>query len=462
MLSSLHHLVTRLFIAFILTSLTLSLHAQSDDELSLLPFGVYLEAECATLGSNWREATDSLASDSSYIVIRPELVSKDSVPPAVDSNLVTFTLSIQEPDSFRLWGRVLSNSPDEDSFWVRANDGSWQQWSNRLRKDGEWIWREVAGSPFYLPAGTNTIDFTYREPNTLLDKIYVSSLRASPRGIAADAINCEADDCATSPDGCAGEVWIEAECGTPGDDWIYTIDTETSNSGYFSAKQPSNLTLPTATELPDQVSYEVNVSDAGTYYMFARMATPDLGKNSFFVKIDEGDWVDFNAELDGSDLVAEGFEWKQVNNKGDTLTFDLEAGDHTIYLAKREAGTRIDKLHLRQDTIAPTGFGKVSLNCVGSDITPTRTPPLDLRSALDVFPNPASSRLNVRFSAAEVTGRVQLQIIDMTGRVLSQQTYSKSVTELQANVDVDMLSPGLYHVLLTSERGVVSRPFVKR
>ena len=94
--------------------------------------------------------------------------------------------------------------------------------------------------------------------------------------------------------------------------------------------------------------------------------------------------------MTGSDLVAEGFEWKQVNNKGDTLTFDLEAGDHTIYLAKREAGTRIDKLHLRQDTIAPTGFGKVSLNCVGSDITPTRTPPLDLRSALDVFPNPAS------------------------------------------------------------------------
>ena len=77
-------------------------------------------------------------------------------------------------------------------------------------------------------------------------------------------------------------------------------------------------------------------------------------------------------------------------------------------------------------------------------------------------PIPQASRLNVRFSAAEVTGRVQLQIIDMTGRVLSQQTYSKSVTELQANVDVDMLSPGLYHVLLTSERGVVSRPFVKR
>ena len=425
------------------------------------PFSVYLEAECATVGGNWQEQGDSLASDSSYIVIRSGLVSKDTPPAATDSNLVTFTLSVQEPDSFRLWGRVLSNSPDEDSFWVRANGGTWQQWSNRLRKDGEWIWREVAGSPFFLPAGTNTIDFTYREPNTLLDKIYVSSLRASPRGITADALNCEDNDCATSPNGCSGEVWIEAECGTPGTDWVYTVDTEVSNGGYFSAQQPSNLTLPTATDLPDQVKYAVEVTETGTYYMYARMATPDLGKNSFFVKIDDGDWVDFNTELDGSDLVTEGFEWKQVNDMGDTLTFDLDAGEHTIYLAKREAGTRIDKLHLRQDTIAPTGFGKVSLNCVPSNLTPTRAP-LDLRSALDVYPNPVGDQLNVRFSTAEVTGRVQLQIIDMTGRVLSQQSYSKPMTELQAEVNVDALSPGLYRVLLTSERGVVSRPFVKR
>ena len=458
--SALPQPVLRLFVALVFSFASFTSLAQTP-MLSELPFSVYLEAECATVGGNWREEGDSLASDSSYVVIRPGLVSKDAPPAATDSNLVTFTLSIQERDSFRLWGRVLSNSPDEDSFWVRANGGTWQQWSNRIRKDGEWIWREVAGSPFFLPAGTNTIDFTYRESNTLLDKIYVSSLRASPRGITADALNCEDNDCATSPGGCSGEVWIEAECGTPGTDWVYTINTEVSNGGFFSAKQPSNLSVPTATGLPDQVTYEVEVNEAGTYYMYARMATPDLGKNSFFVKIDDGDWVDFNTELDGSDLVADGFEWKQVNDMGDTLTFDLAAGNHTIYLAKREAGTQIDKLHLRQDTIAPTGFGKVSLNCLPSDLTPTRAP-LDLRSALDVFPNPASNQLNVRFSAAEVTGRVQLQIIDMTGRVLSQQSYSKPMTELRAEVNVDALAPGLYRVLLTSERGVVSRPFVKQ
>ena len=41
---------------------------------------------------------------------------------------------------------------------------------------------------------------------------------------------------------------------------------------------------------------------------------------------------------------------------------------------------------------------------------------------------------------------VQLQIIDMTGRVLSQQSYSKPMTELRAEVNVDALSPGLYRV----------------
>ena len=450
--SVLHSLALRSLYVLLFACCSFTLTAQ--DTLSTLPFGVYLEAECAQVGSAWLQQRDSLASDSTYVVIKPGLTSLDTVPPDVDSNQVRFTLTVQERDSFRLWARVQASSPDADSYWVRVNGGQWIKWLNRLRVNGQWIWREVAGSPFFAEAGEVTIDFSYREADTRLDKIYFTSLRASPQGTTAAAINC-----ADTTDQTA--VYFEAECGEIGDDYIYRVDTEVSNSGYVLAKQPSTTQVPTETDLPGQIKYTVQVDSAGTYYMYARMATPDLGKNSFFVKVDDNDWVDYNSELGGGDLAATGFEWKQVNNMGDTLALDLDAGSHIIYIAKREAGTQLDKFALSQDTMPPAGFGGVSLNCLPNAITPTRAP-LDLNSAVDVFPNPVNGQLNVRLTSAAVSGRVQLQVMDMTGRMLSNQVYEKASTELRAEVGVDHLAPGLYRILLTSEQGIVSRPFIKQ
>ncbi|CAH1001988.1 hypothetical protein LEM8419_02903 [Neolewinella maritima] len=445
------------------SAFTTSAFAQAPEPTSTLPFAVYMEAECAAVGANWRKQSDSLASDTFFVVVQPGLSSLDSPPEDVAANKVTFTVSVQERDSFKLWARVLANNPSEDSYWVRVNDGEWVKWFSRLRFEGQWIWREVQGSPFFLDAGTNTIDFAYRESNTRLDKIYVSSLRSAPQGADTDVVNCEmSNDCERFPEDCAGEVWIEAECGVPDSTgFIYRNDTRTSNSGYFEGKQPSSIGIPTAVGEPGQIEYTIDVDQDGTYYMYFLMATPDVGKNSFYVKVDDNDWIDFSNELGGGALLADDFEWKQVNNTGDTVTVDLTAGQHTLYVAKREAGTQLDKIHLRQDTIAPTGFGKVALNCAVNALTPVRAP-LDLQSQLSLFPNPASSRLNVQFNSPAVRGQVLLHIVDMTGRVLSQQVFSNTAGYLNIEVSVQDLSPGLYRVLLTSDLGVSSRPFVKQ
>lgn len=442
------------------TTLTAQVTPQSP-----LPVGVYLEAECATLGDNWTTGNDALASDTTYIVVEGDVISRDAPPEATAANLVTFTTYVQEADSFRLWGRVLSNSPDEDSFWVRVNGGTWQQWSNRLRKDGEWIWREVAGSPFYVTEGEVTIDFTYREPNTWLDKIYLTSLKASPKGISAPGVNCN-DNTECEDGNCGANVSVEGECAPSADSsqWAYRVDTEnSSNSGYFVGLQPSVSTLPTGTDAADQLSYTVEIDSAADYYLYFRLNTPDLGKNSFFVKVDDEEWYEFGEEVDGSQLQTTGFEWRQANDAAtsDTITYSLGVGPHTIRVAKREAGTQLDKIQFSVDSVAPSGYGVRSLNCSPNSLTPVRKQ-LDLRSVVEIFPNPAGAYLNVALKSDALRGRVQLRIIDLNGRTLSQQVYDKRAADLNAELDVSRLPRGLYRIIVASELGITSRPFVKQ
>ncbi|MCP9235498.1 T9SS type A sorting domain-containing protein [Lewinella sp. JB7] len=426
-----------------------------------LPFAVYLEAECATIGDNWSVETDAEASGESYVVIKPGFRMLDEAPADVPENRVRFTLNVQQDETYYLWGRVQSPSAAEDSYWVRINDGAWIKWFNRLRLRNEWTWREVVGSPFFIPKGEVTIDFAYREPNTKLDKLYLSTLRQSPNGTEASALNCEDDvDCEANPAACESEAWIEAECGKLGNDWEYLIDTKTSNSGYVTAKTPSMLNAPTEQGTADQIVYTTDLTLAGDYYLYMRLNTPDLGKNSFWVKVDDGDWINFSFEVGGADLKTEGFEWRQVNAAGVASSFNLSSGTHTIRVAKREFGTQFDKVFLGRSTDVPTGFGKFSLNCQTNVTTPTR-PALDLTANLDVFPNPANGMVNFRLDAP-VRGDVTVNLVDLTGRSIRTMNYAKVSDRLADRVDVADLPKGFYRLVITTAEGVVSRPFIRQ
>ena len=44
-------------------------------------------------------------------------------------------------------------------------------------------------------------------------------------------------------------------------------------------------------------------------------------------------------------------------------TFNLAAGSHTLSIAYREDGTRLDKINITTSTAAPTGTGSPATNC---------------------------------------------------------------------------------------------------
>ena len=424
-----------------------------------VPFAVYLEAECAEVGQNWETSSDDNASNGSYVMAD---TSRLLTPPEdIAANKVTFRLSVQEADDYFIWARVNGSAPDNDSYWVRVNGGDWIEWSRRIGDAEGWNWRQVVNSPYTAEAGEMVIDFAFRESNTQLDKLFVTTLNLTPKGMSAPAINCdEKTDCERYPEACENQVWIEAECGNAGDSWRYLKRDSVSNGGYILSGVDNQITVPTTTDSPNTVSFTTQELAAGTYNLYFRMNARADDNNSFWVKMDDGDWINFGFELNGDLLLTDDFEWKRVTTATDSTSFDLAAGNHTIYVSVRENGTYLDKIFLGMQDTVPTGFGSFSLNCMENDITPIR-PSLDLAADLAVFPNPASNQVNFRL-ATETIGRLEASVYDFSGRRLQTQSFDKSTRTMTQDVDVSNLPRGVYQLVITTDAGVVSRSFVKQ
>jgi len=182
----------------------------------------------------------------------------------------------------------------------------------------------------------------------------------------------------TDADVGSNAVWLEAECGKYGSDWVaYTSDpnanaTPASGSTYLMVPDG---TKPTGNQggIPAQnINLEFVVSEAGSYSVYVRAAARDgsASSDSFYVTIDNGGWVDMNNR--GINTVP--FKWFKVNS------YTLSKGSHTISAAMREDGCKIDKFYVALDGVAPqitdsnnTIIGGQADNCIETGFNLERT-----------------------------------------------------------------------------------------
>jgi hypothetical protein len=229
---------------------------------------------------------------------------------------------------------------------------------------------------------------------------------------------------------------------------------------------------PTQTVPSEHLSYTVSLTEAGDYTLYFHMNTPSPGENSFWVSIDGGKWNKFWREIDGSQLLTNGFEWREVNDDTQPLNLSLAAGNHTIRVAPREEGTQLDKVYLGA-SIAPSGLGAAATNCSSSQNVRTafvsspgnslQTDALDQSPKIDLYPNPVGNLLNFELSGMPA-GTAEVQIIDMNGRLLSRTVHQTTDNaQLRSLLDVTTLPAGTYHlrVIGSSHSGVLNRGFVK-
>ncbi len=434
--------------------------------------GQFLEAECAAVGTNWWIRADGEASAGRYVEAKFGQPTAGNQPPAdLAANRITFTTDVPQPGLYHLYARVKAPSGRSDSFWVRINGGRWLKWWEGVQTGAAFDWREVLQDPYALPAGRITIDVAYREAGTLLDKLYLTTTPEAPQGRGGPASNCDGTP-PFDPMPNASQ-WLEAECTQSGRGWVRKSGSTTSNNGYVDYPGKENLPMPAAFGGDAQLQYTAELTEAGLYTLYFRMNAPSVSKNSFWVSVDDGKWLEFWQDAGKSELLTNGFAWKEVLDDGLRVPLELEAGTHTIRVAPRETGTQLDKVYLGESTTVPTGVGEVARNCGGGMQQPSITglPTPSARAsqetggnvALGIYPNPVSERLQFTLRGAP-QGELRVQLIDMMGRVIRTLRYQyQGNDELRSTIEVDDLAGGSYFLRIVNVRigHLASRAFVK-
>ncbi len=314
---------------------------------------VWLEAECASVGSLWNRPTDANASGSSYVVIQPGNNSASSAP-TNSAGYVNFSFSVGQSGTYRVFSRVLCPpGGNDDSWWVRMDGGSWVMWNGISASS--WTWAQFPNT-FNLSAGSHTLTFAYREDGAQLDKINITTSTTAPTGTGSTASNL----CS----GGSSSVWLEAECGSLGSLWNTPSDNNASQGRYLVIQSGNNSTGSAPTNSAGYANYSFSVGQSGTYSVFARVLCPPGGNDdSWWVRMDGGSWTMWNG------ISASSWTWAQFPN-----TFNLSAGSHTLTFAYREDGAQLDKINITTSTTAPTGAGSAASNLCSPGPTPTPTP----------------------------------------------------------------------------------------
>jgi hypothetical protein len=134
----------------------------------------FLEVECSLPGSNWQIVRDGAAGNA-YVEILPGLNSTDTRPFGAE-NMIRVPFSVSRHGTWYIFARVNGPSPDDDSFWIRVNNGPFTP-ANGLGTNG---WQWVPLTEAELPAGNHTLTVTYREDGAQLDRINVTSFIYGP------------------------------------------------------------------------------------------------------------------------------------------------------------------------------------------------------------------------------------------------------------------------------------------
>lgn len=148
---------------------------------------VTLEAETATVGSDWKVAKDHQASNGAYAAAKAGTESISSAPAGSDGT-IGMPFSVKTAGRYAVFARLNCPSADDDSFWVKMDDGSFVM-CNGLGTSG-WSWVKL--HQVVLKAGKHRLTIGLREDGAKLDKISISNHPYAPEGMGEPAGNARA------------------------------------------------------------------------------------------------------------------------------------------------------------------------------------------------------------------------------------------------------------------------------
>jgi hypothetical protein len=151
-------------------------------------------------------------------------------------------------------------------------------------------------------------------------------------------------------------LYIEGESAMLTDPMVSAADANASGGMYISAPSGDKVDDPTISDM-GVATFTLRVATAGDYAAFARVTAMSSSSDSFWVKMDDADWVQWNNVMNSTTWV-----WDQIHDtdqSDEPVHYQLDAGRHTYLIAYREAGARIDKLAFATDpAFMPMGLGQ--------------------------------------------------------------------------------------------------------
>jgi hypothetical protein len=228
-------------------------------------------------------------------------------------------------------------------------------------------------------------------------------------------------------------IWLEAECGTVGGNWDIMKYLVASNQYVVSLKSGLDSTLTAPTDSASSIYFPFTVTTDSTYYVFARIICPKAKGDSYWVKMDNGEF----KRCDG--LVTSGMQWKQL------ISEKLTKGGHTLTIAYNAVGAKLDKLCISNLNYFPGGEGEAAANLC-TPVIPTSTNLIGANGfALEQnYPNPNNGKTSISFEIPENT-YVSLKVFNLLGVEIAELA-GKEFSKGKHTVEFESkgLSKGIY------------------
>ncbi len=474
------------------------------------PFGVriWMEAECATVGSDWQTLTDANASNGKYVVVNG--LNSTATAPAATGQIV-FSFNIDSAARYNMYARINCANANDDSYWVRVDNGAYTTYNN-LTTNG-WSWTRLVTNA-NLSLGQHTITVGYREDGAKLDKIMLTTTLPNLTGMGTEGSNCGQapsivpnqvfsvsetafEDStfgyvmATDPDAKTvyqnWRIWggtgtaafaIDAETGAlilkdsslldfESATRSYTL-TLTTTDGYFrSAQQNITINLTNANDNSPVITAGTSFAlDGGNCSNLGKVAATDAddtnqpGFTSFQNwQIVGGTGAGIFAINPSTGMVTIANLTQEVlSNNSFTLMVTVSDGTHTSE-AQTVTVTLPNKITVCHNgrLISVSKFAAIGHlqhgDCIGSC---GAEPTLISKSALvenimqsegiRVYPNPVRDHLNIDLGVNSLNVR-SIEIIDVTGRILMRITPKNSIV----NIRRGQLKAGTYILKLMGD-----------
>lgn len=193
------------------------------------------------------------------------------------------------------------------------------------------------------------------------------------------------------------------------------------------------------------VEYPITIAQAGTYYVFARVRSEDGNSDSFHFNIDDYPAGDGTTYWSISQKKNYANEWVSSDSpREDPRAFQLEAGEHFLYLANREDSASVDwfcvtsNRNLTISTFSETTDyfitrtipNRVLESGKTYDVTITRAanPNVQLDMSVTDTPPPGWTVSNIKVSGGNSTTNEKGQLVWSLAGVSGSQTFTYTVT----------------------------------